>query len=140
MLNKQLEVNVNNELMLSKLAENLNLDFITDGSNIKKIADTYSNEHVQFANVVDQTIATGYVSTMPTEYLDLFGRQYNLQRKRYNNIVILSNTEAVSVRINKDQALVTAIDQPTQILLANTVIFSNESLIKNGITRIVNNL
>ena len=136
MLNKQLEVNVNNELMLSKLAENLNLDFITDGSNIKKIADTYSNEHVQFANVVDQTIATGYVSTMPTEYLDLFGRQYNLQRKRYNNIVILSNTEAVSVRINKDQALVTAIDQPTQILLANTVIFSNESFMVTNVDNV----
>ena len=82
LINKQLETNVNNELMLAKLAENLNLDFITDGSNIKKIADTYSNEHTQFANVVDQTIATGYVSTMPSEYLDLFGRQYNIHRKR----------------------------------------------------------
>lgn len=136
MLNKQLEVNVNNELMLSKLAENLNLDFVTDGSNIKKIADTYSNEHVQFANVLDQTISTGFVSTMPSEYLDLFGRQYNLQRKRYNNIVILSNTEAVSVRVNKDQALITAIDGPTQILSANTVIFNDDSFMVTNIDNV----
>lgn len=136
MLNKQLEVNVNNELMLSKLAENLNLDFVTDGSNIKKIADTYSNEHVQFANVLDQTISTGFVSTMPTEYLDLFGRQYSLQRKRYNNIVILSNTEAVSVKVNKDQALITAIDGPTQILSANTVIFNDDSFMVTNIDNV----
>ena len=136
MLNKQLEVNVNNELMLSKLAENLNLDFITDGSNIKKIADTYSNEHVQFANVLDQTISTGFVNTMPTEYLDLFGRQYNLQRKRYNNIVILSNTEAVSVKVNKDQALITAIDGPTQILSANTIIFNDDSFMVTNIDNV----
>lgn len=136
MLNKQLEVNVNNELMLSKLAENLNLDFVTDGSNIKKIADTYSNEHVQFANVLDQTISTGFVSTMPSEYLDLFGRQYNLQRKRYNNIVILSNTEAVSVKVNKDQALITAIDGPTQILSANTVIFNDDSFMVTNIDNV----
>lgn len=136
MLNKQLEVNVNNELMLSKLAENLNLDFVTDGSNIKKIADTYSNEHVQFANVLDQTISTGFVSTMPTEYLDLFGRQYSLQRKRYNNIVILSNTEAVSVKVNKDQALITAIDGPTQILSANTIIFNDDSFMVTNIDNV----
>lgn len=136
LINKQLETNVNNELMLAKLAENLNLDFITDGSNIKKIADTYSNEHTQFANVVDQTIATGYVSTMPSEYLDLFGRQYNLHRRRYNNIVILSNTEAVSVKINKDQALVTALDGPTQVLSANTVIYSNDNFMVTNIDNV----
>ena len=136
MLNKQLEVNIGSELMLSRLANNLKLDFITEGSNIKKIADTYSNEHVQFANVVDQAVSTGFVSTMPTEYLDLFGRQYNLQRKRYNNIIILSNTEAVSVKINKEQALVTAVTQPLQILLANTVIFSNESFMVTNIDNV----
>lgn len=136
MLNKQLEVNIGSELMLSRLANNLKLDFITEGSNIKKIADTYSNEHIQFANVVDQAVSTGFVSTMPTEYLDLFGRQYNLQRKRYNNIIILSNTEAVSVKINKEQALVTAVTQPLQILLANTVIFSNESFMVTNIDNV----
>ena len=95
LLNKQLEVNVNNELMLSKLAENLNLDFITDGSNIKKIADTYSNEHVQFANVLDQTISTGFVSTMPSEYLDLFSKTFQIKtlEKAYNSIKPRQNRE-----------------------------------------------
>lgn len=128
MFNKQLETNINNERILDKLAENLGLDFITDGSNIKKIADTYTNEHVQFANAVDQTISSGFINSMPTEYLDLFGRQYNLQRKRYNNLVLPSYLETVSVKINKEQALVTSLSVGLLILKANTIIYSDDSI------------
>lgn len=128
MLNKQLETNINNERILEKLAENLGIDFITDGSNIKKIADTYTNEHVQFANAVDQTISSGFINSMPSEYLDLFGRQHNLQRRRYNNLVLPSYLEIVNIKINKEQALVTDLNSSVLLLKQGTIIYTDESI------------
>ena len=91
MLNKELETNVNKERILTRLAENLGIDFISDGSNLRKITDTYYQESVEFSNLIDNAISSGFITTMSNDFLDLFGRQYNIQRKRYNNYIILSS-------------------------------------------------
>ena len=128
MLNKELETNVNRERILTRLAENLGIDFISDGSNLRKITDTYYQESIEFSNLIDNAISSGFITTMSNDFLDLFGRQYNIQRKRYNNISVYSGQELVRVLINKDEALITSFNSPTLLINKGMIIYSDENI------------
>ena len=123
MINRQLEVNINKEKILTDLANNLNIDFITDGSNLKKMADTYSAENVNYATNVDDAIANGFLTTMSSEFLELFGNQNGVYRKNYNNIAIYNYQEAVSLSVNKIDAMVTEIDAPYVVYKKGDLIY-----------------
>lgn len=129
MINRQLETNVNNERILEKLAENLNIDFISDGSNLKKIADTYSEENLNYATNVDDAIANGFLSTMSSEFLELFGNQYNVYRKNYNNISIYAYQEAINITPSKIDAMVTELNEDYVVFKKGDLIYSDDNVI-----------
>lgn len=129
MINKQLETNINNERLLKRLAENLNIDFVSEGSNLKKIADGYSSENLGFATSVDMAIANGFTTTMSADFLELFGRQYNIYRKRYNNISLYAYQEAVEISVDKDDALITSLDTIITPFKKGDLIYSDDNII-----------
>ena len=137
MINKQLETNVNNERLLERLAENLNVDFITDGSNIKKMADAYSTEQLAFASGVDTAIANGFTTTMGEEFLDLFGRQHNVYRKRFNNINIYAYQEIAHLTINRDDALITELSDSIIPFRAGTTLYSDSNIVIEVVSDVV---
>ena len=136
MINRQLEVNINKEKILTDLANNLNIDFITDGSNLKKMADTYSAENVNYATNVDDAIANGFLTTMSSEFLELFGNQNGVYRKNYNNIAIYNYQEAVSLSVNKIDAMVTEIDAPYVVYKKGDLIYADDNIVIECITPI----
>ena len=83
MNNTQLNINVNPDLLLNTLANNIGVDFISDGSNLKKMTDGYSNEHVTFKGIVNDAQSNLFVSSADARFLDLIGQQNGLFRKRY---------------------------------------------------------
>lgn len=129
MINKQLEINVNNERILERLAENLNIDFLSDGSNLRKIADTYSAENLNFATSVDDAISNGFLTTMSSEFLELFGRQYNIYRKNYNNISVYSYQEAITLSVNKAEAMLTEVPEVSIIFKKGDLIYSDDNIV-----------
>lgn len=137
MINRQLEINVNNERILERLAENLNIDFISDGSNLKKMADTYSSENINFATSVDDAIANGFLATMSSEFLDLFGRQYNIYRKNYNNISVYSNQEAITLSVNKNEAMLAEIPATSVVYKKGDLIYSDDNIIIESLETVV---
>lgn len=139
MINKQLETNVNNERLLERLAKNLNIDFITDGSNLKKLADGYSAENLNYATNVDDAIANGFLSTMSSEFLELFGRQYNVYRKNYSNINIYDYQEAITLTVNKEDAMITEINEPFTVYKKGHTIFSDDNVTIQSLNDVVIN-
>lgn len=129
MINKQLEVNVNNERILKRLTENLNVNFITDGSNTKKIADAHSSENLTFSTSVDTAIANSFTTSMSTEFLDLFGRQYNIFRKSYSSISLYSYQEAVELTVNKDVANITTLNTLVKPFKRGDIIYSDGNVV-----------
>lgn len=136
MINRQLEINVNNERILERLAENLNIDFITDGSNLKKIADTYSAENLNYATSVDDAIANGFLLTMSSEFLEMFGRQYNIYRKNYNNISVYDYQEAVQLSVNKDDAMIAELNSSIIVYKKGDLIYSDDNIIIESINTV----
>lgn len=86
MINKELELTVNNQNILDKLARNLNIGIVTDNSNIKKIADAFDAELRNYSDAVENSIANGFLSTMDDDLFELFASDFGLYRKRYNRI------------------------------------------------------
>ena len=129
MINKQLEINVNNERILKRLAENLNVNFVTDGSNTKKIADAHVSENSAFASGVDIAVANGFTTSMSPEFLELFGRQYNIHRKRYSSIAVYAFQEAVELTVNKDNANITELYTTITPFKRGDLIYSDDSII-----------
>lgn len=86
MINKELELTVNSQNILDKLAKNLNIGLVTDNSNIKKIADAFEAEMRNYSDAVENSIANGFLSTMDDELFELFASGFGLYRKRYNRI------------------------------------------------------
>ncbi len=137
MINKQLEINVNDERLLEKLAENLNINYITDGSNLKKIADVYSVEKLNYSNSVDDAISNGFLSTMSSEFLELFGRQNNIYRKNYSNIAVYKYQEAVELSVNKESAMVSEITQEYTLYKKSELIYTDDNIIVECLEDIV---
>lgn len=129
MINKQLELNVNNEKILERIAQNLNVDFISDGSSIKKLADAYAAENLNFATSVDEAIANGFLLTMSSEFLEMFGRQNNIYRKNYKTISLYAANETVWLSINKVEAMITEISEPELLFNRGDVIYSDDDII-----------
>lgn len=129
MINKQLEININNEKILERLSSNLNIDFISDGSNLRKIANSYSVESINFANGVDSAIANGFLTTMSSSFLENLGRQYNVYRKRYNNIALYSYQEVVQLTVNQNDSLISSITNILMPFRKGDVIYSDENVI-----------
>ena len=129
MINKQLEVNINRENLLENLANNLNIDFITEGSGLKKIADLYSAENQSFASSVDEAISNGFLLTMTPQFLELFGQQNNIHRKNYKSVSIYAHQEAAWLSINKTEAMVNEITQEELVYNKGSVIFSNDDIV-----------
>lgn len=129
MINKQLEINVNNERILKRLSENLNINFVTDGSNTKKIADAHSSENLAFASGVDIAVANSFTTSMSPEFLELFGRQYNVHRKRYNSVAVYAFQEAVELTVNKETANVTELSSVITPFKRGDLIYSDDSIV-----------
>lgn len=129
MINKQLETNVNNERLLEKLAENLNIDFITNGSNLKKMSDAYSSENLNFATNMDEAIANGFLTTMSSNFLEMFGSQNGVYRKNYNNISVYSFQEAIKIQINKNNSLVSSINESYVIYNKGDLIYTDDNIV-----------
>lgn len=137
MINRQLETNVNNEKILENLANNLNIDFITEGSNLRKLADTYSAENINYATSVDDALSNGFISTMSSEYLELFGRQNNIYRKNYNNISVYSYQEAVELSVNKVNAMVSEINEPITVFKKSELIYTDDNIVVECLNDII---
>lgn len=129
MINKQLEINVNNERILNRLSENLNVNFITDGSNTKKIADAHSGENLAFSTSIDTAVANSFTTSMSSEFLDLFGRQYNIYRKSYSSISLYAYQESVELTINKDVANVTTLNTVIKPFKKGDLIYSDGNVV-----------
>ena len=136
MINRQLEINVNNERILERLAENLNIDFISDGSNLKKIADTYSAENLNFATSVDDAIANGFLNTMSSEFLELFGRQYSIYRKNYNNISVYAYQGVITLSVNKTEAMLSEIPSTSVLFRKGDLIYSDDNVVIESLDRV----
>lgn len=137
MINKQLETNVNREKILQDLANNLGIDFVTEGSTLKKIADTYSAENLNFATNVDDAIANGFLSTMSSEYLEMFGRQNGIHRKNYNNISVYSHQEAVTISVEKETLMVSDLSGPVMLFNKGSIIYSDDNLMIESLSQVV---
>lgn len=129
MINKELELNINRERILDKLAKNLNIDFVTEGSNLKKLADTFSSESITYANNIDDAIANGFITTMSSDFLERFGEQNSIYRKIYNNISLYSYQEAVNLKVNRIDAMVTEIDKDYVVFKRGDVIYSDDNIL-----------
>lgn len=136
MINRQLEINVNNERILERLAENLNIDFISDGSNLKKIADTYSAENLNFATSVDDAIANGFLNTMSSEFLELFGRQYSIYRKNYNNISVYAYQGVITLSVNKTEAMLSEMPSTSVLFRKGDLIYSDDNIVIESLDRV----
>lgn len=86
MINRELELTMNSQDILNKLARNLNIGIVTDNSNIKKISDSFEAEMRNYGDAVENSIANGFLSTMDDELFELFASNFGLYRKRYNRI------------------------------------------------------
>lgn len=103
MINKELELTVNSQNILDKLARNLNIGIVTDNSNIKKIADAFDAELRNYSDATENAIANGFLSTMDDDLFELFASDFGLYRKRYNRIR-LRPIEQVAI-LTVDQAM-----------------------------------
>lgn len=128
MINSQLETNINKEKMLKDLISNLNINQINDSSNLRKITDVYYNEATDFSSIMDSAVRSGFLSTMSDDLLEAFGRQYNVQRRRYNDINIYDRQMVVTLQIDRDAALVTELNGPTLLVEKGAILFNNNSV------------
>lgn len=126
MINKELELTVNNQNILDKLAKNLNIGIVTDNSNIKKIADAFDAELRNYSDAVENSIANGFLSTMDDDLFELFASGFGLYRKRYNRIR-LRPIEQVAVLTVEQSMLFTQNYTNFTPFRKGDVVYSNET-------------
>lgn len=129
MINKELELNVNNERILNKLAENLNLDFISDSSNIKKMADIYSSDNLTFSTSVDDALKNAFLMTMNEDFLNRIGSIYNIYRRKYSNIKIDKNDQTITITPVLEEVLVSNLTSSLSPFKKGDILYSDENFI-----------
>lgn len=129
MNNKQLETRVNSIKILERLSENLGVDFITDGSNLKKIADVFTNEITAFSSEMDRAVSNSFIGTMQSNFLNAFGNERSLPRKVFNEIVLNKKQEVVEAYIDLSTSLLSEINEKTKLYTRGDILISNEYFI-----------
>ena len=129
MLNRQLETNINEERLLSRLSTNLNLNFIGDSSNIKKMAMAYSEQNKSFASSVDAAISNGFLLSMENKFVELFGNQHGVFRKKYKAITIQEDSKILELSVDQDKTMVTALDKEITVFTRGSLIYTDSNII-----------
>ena len=102
MINKELELTLNQQNILENLARNLNISNITDNTAVKKIADTFETEMRNYSDATEVAISNGFLSTMDDDLFEQFASDFGLYRKRYSKLRIKKEDQAVSITVNQD--------------------------------------
>ena len=129
MINKQLETSVNSQKILEKLAENLGIDFVSEGSNLKKMVDVYTNEVTSFATDIDNAIGNGFISTMDSNFLSVFGRERGIPQKIYSSVVLLSDKYLVSIKADLNTSTLIELSEPLKIFNKGDIILITDDVI-----------
>lgn len=129
MLNRQLETNINEERLLSRLSTNLNLNFIGDSSNIKKMAMAYSEQNKSFSTAVDAAISNGFLLSMENKFVEMFGNQHGIYRKKYKSVTIREEFKILELSVDQDKTMVTALDKEITVFARGSLIYSDSNII-----------
>lgn len=100
MINKELELTINQQNILENLARNLNISSVTDNTSIKKIADTFEAELRNYSDATEIAIRNGFLSTMDDSLFEQFASDFGIYRKRYSKIKINKEDQAVGIAVN----------------------------------------
>ena len=76
MINKELELTINQQDILGKLANNLGITTVTDNTSIKKIADAFEAELRNYSDATEDALRNGFLSTMDEELFEDFAASY----------------------------------------------------------------
>lgn len=136
-MNKDLQLNINNERILDKLATNLNLSFISSSSNIKKMADTYSAENFTFSNAVNSAVDNLFLSTMDEDSLEKLGSLHGIYRRKYGSISISAITQTVTIEPDIQVSNVNEIVEPLTVFNKGDIIYSNESFMISAASDVI---
>lgn len=104
MINKELELTINNQKLLERLASNLNIKGVTESTSIKKIANAFEVEMRNYGGAIDNSIANAFLSSMDLDLFMSFAASYGIYRKVYSNINLRPVDNIVSITINPDTA------------------------------------
>ena len=102
MINKELELTLNQQNILENLARNLNISSLTDNTSIKKIADTFETEMRNYSDATEVAISNGFLSTMDDGLFEQFASDFGLYRKRYARLKVKKEDQAISITVNQD--------------------------------------
>lgn len=101
-INKDLQLMLDEEKLLENLAKNLNISEINDNSNIKKVADTFNVELRNYVNATNKAISNGFLSSMDNTLLESFGSDHGLYRKKYSTIRLKKEDQALQIELQSD--------------------------------------
>lgn len=102
MINKQLELTINSQQILNRLAMNLGVDVISENTSIKKMADAYEVEQRNYSDAVEKSIRNGFLTTMDDDLFEQYAANYGIYRKRYNKIRLLPLEKVIELSVNTD--------------------------------------
>lgn len=104
MINKELELTINNQKILERLADNLNITYIGDNSAIKKLSDSFLTELSTYSNATESAIRNGFISSMDDDLLEQFAASFGIYRKKYSSLVFASNEKVATLTTNTTMA------------------------------------
>ena len=99
MINSQLDNNINNIKLLETLASNLNVDYVSNGSNLKKMTDSYTEEVTSFSQAVDLAVGNMFLGTAADNFVELAGQQNGIYRKKYRTIGFIGDDNVATISI-----------------------------------------
>ena len=102
MINKELELTINQQSILNSLANNLGIGTINDNTSIKKIADTFEAELRNYSDATENAIRNGFLSTMDEDLFENFAAGFGIYRKRYGNIRLRPIERVLEVQVEQD--------------------------------------
>ena len=101
MINKELELTINQQDILGKLANNLGITTVTDNTSIKKIADAFEAELRNYSDATEDALRNGFLSTMDEELFEDFAASYGIYKKKYGSIRLRSIEQVVEIAVDE---------------------------------------
>ena len=140
MINSQIENNLNTNRLLNKLADNLGIDYIQQGSNIKKMTDSFVGETLLFSDAVDSAISDIFLGSASPQAVQQIGALLGIYRQNYqtssfnasDNVVTISlipqvsNVTATTINMNPFKAGdIVTVDSLFQLQFINDVVLTS---------------
>lgn len=101
MINKELELTINQQNILGKLAGNLGISTVTENTSIKKIADSFEAELRNYSDATEDAIRNGFLSTMDEELFEDFAASHGIYRKKYGSIRLRPIEKIVEITVDE---------------------------------------